>query len=305
MRDACYASRARASVRRLRRSSTSAPAAASPSVPSGRHDRGPGHPPRPRVDGAEDASVGPADRELRPVEPQHEVRDPALVGQRHTNAVRDAADGVERVHERIAARVRVERVDPAPVPARDPGGREALHDPALLRLVGDPAGKQPVGPHVVGAHDVVAVAPVGHLDQVEPRGVGRESVEGEPSLQDDPLADAKRPRVGDEERRRRDGESGEGQEEHPPVAREALTARHACPDGRRAPEATDARPRVDVPTVDRDAFERGPSASAAGAPTSAATASKPLSLPIIPSLLGRVTHVRPRGRGRFRAALPR
>src|SRR5205085_1532177 len=56
------------------------------------------------------------------------------------DAVRHTAHGVERVHERIAGRSHVERVDPAPVGARRPRHRVPGHHPAALRPVGDPAG---------------------------------------------------------------------------------------------------------------------------------------------------------------------
>jgi len=82
--------------------------------------------------------------------------------------VRDAANGVERVHERVAAGIRVEGVDEAPVGARGAGGRIALHHPVALRAVGDRAGEQTVGAKVVRADDVtVEVRARDVLDQVE------------------------------------------------------------------------------------------------------------------------------------------
>ena len=68
--------------------------------------------------------------------------------------MRDAAHGVERVHERIAAGVLVERVDEASVGARGARERRALHHPIPLRAVGDRAWEEVVGTQVVRADEV-------------------------------------------------------------------------------------------------------------------------------------------------------
>ncbi len=103
-----------------------------------------------------------------------EVVDRILIGRRpgKADAVRDAADGVERVDERESTRVGVKRVCPAPVERRCAVDGPALHDPALLRLVGYAAAQQGLRVQVVRAHDVVLdVLCRRVLDQIEPRRV--------------------------------------------------------------------------------------------------------------------------------------
>ena len=101
---------------------------------------------------------------------------------RQVDAVRRAADGVERVHEGLAGRLLVERVHPAAAGARRPRHRRARHRLLVVGASGDAPGQQPVRAQVVAADDVVASgrrAPVRVLDQVHPRSVGRQRVEGE------------------------------------------------------------------------------------------------------------------------------
>ena len=127
-----------------------------------------------------------------------------LVGRRprQPDAVRDTFDGVERVDERVAAGIRVQRVHPAAGRRRRAVDRPALHHPALLRLVGDPAFDERVCTKVVRAHDVVLeVLRRGVLDQVELRAVRRERVEAVVPVESDRVAHGEVARPEDRELR--------------------------------------------------------------------------------------------------------
>jgi hypothetical protein len=91
---------------------------------------------------------------------------------------------VERVDERIAAAVPVQRVGPPAVRARDARDRVAGHDPAALARIGDPPRQQQVGVEVVATHDVLRqIVRRDVLNQVERPAVGRQGVEREVALQ--------------------------------------------------------------------------------------------------------------------------
>src|SRR5207237_8630296 len=108
--------------------------------------------------------------------PEREAQRPQrllLAPPREADAVRDAADGVEGVYERIAARAHVEGVDPPPAGARRARHRVAGHHPAALRPVGNPPREKPAAVERVRAPDVAAQGPLRHvLDEREPRARG-------------------------------------------------------------------------------------------------------------------------------------
>src|SRR4051812_36341420 len=113
--------------------------------------------PRHGVQPVERPSALPVDVDAPPMWHDEEVPERALIlplGPRDAHAVGDAADRVERVHEREAARVRVERVDPSSVLASPACDRLAFHDPALLRAISDAAGQQMMVQEVVRPDDV-------------------------------------------------------------------------------------------------------------------------------------------------------
>ena len=153
----------------------------------------------------------------------------------------DAADRVQRVDERLAGRLLVEREHPAAVGARRPGQRIAGHRLLVPVLVpsGDLPGQQPVRAQVVLAHGVVGqVVRRRVLDQVHPRRVRRERVEGERARQRDPLQDLPACRVEDEELARRAERPGRGFEhERATVAGEPLPGFASVPDQRGSPRA--------------------------------------------------------------------
>src|SRR5205814_1937246 len=82
-----------------------------------------------------------------------------LVGSGPVPGDADADSGavhrVERVHEGVVVRVRVERVHPVPVGARSPRDRIAVHVPVLLPLVGDHPREQLAGAEVVRPHAIL------------------------------------------------------------------------------------------------------------------------------------------------------
>ncbi len=166
---------------------------------------------------------------------------------------------VERMDERVAARVLVERVDEASVCARRPRERRALHHPAALRAVGDRAGQQSVGVEVVRTHEVaVEIRRRDMLDQEEPACVGREGVEGEVALERDRLV-AERLRIDDLKRRpapERHRERRLAEDECAAVAREP-TCRAVVGDERDAPAAGDIAPAEYVAVVRSDRLEHG------------------------------------------------
>src|SRR5712691_9466491 len=90
---------------------------------SGRRD-----PPAREVDVQPWAPAPPVHREPLSVERENDVSEPVLLGgrRRKPDAVRDAAHSVERVNERVAAGVVIERVDPPAVGARRSRHRGAL-----------------------------------------------------------------------------------------------------------------------------------------------------------------------------------
>src|SRR3954447_1549428 len=147
------------------------------------------HGPRRAVDRAVDRQVVAQHEQLVTAYAQPVADERVLTaGPGEADAVRDALDRVERVHEREAAGVRVERVDPASVRRLDARRGVALHQPGLLRLVCDAARQKRRGSEVVLSHDVVLEVSRLVLDEIEPRAVGRERVERERAGQRDRLA---------------------------------------------------------------------------------------------------------------------
>src|SRR5712691_12763001 len=82
--------------------------------------------------------------------------------------------------ERIATRVLVQRVHPAPVGARRACHRKALHNPAALRAIRDRARQEPTSIAVISTDDVSRNVCCGDmLDEVQHPTVRRKRVERE------------------------------------------------------------------------------------------------------------------------------
>jgi hypothetical protein len=189
----------------------------------------------------------------------HRAEDALVASPRKADAVRPAAHRVQRVHERVAAGVLVERVHEPPVCARRARDRRSLHHPAALRAIGDRAGQEPVPVEVVLADEIaVEVRRRDVLDQVQTARVGRDRVERKIAADPDRLV-PERLRVDDLEGAhpaQRPRECGLAEDERAAVARDP--AGRAVVGDERNPEATgDRAPAKHVPVAPPDRLEDG------------------------------------------------